>query len=71
MIVDLVRNDLSQTATKGSVEVEELCEIYSFETVHQMISTVTCEAKESISFTDIFFIPKPHSLSLTTKTQLC
>ena len=30
MIVDLVRNDLSQTATKGSVKVEELCAIYSF-----------------------------------------
>lgn len=40
MIVDLVRNDLSQTATKGSVEVEELCEIYSFKQVHQMISTL-------------------------------
>ena len=53
MIVDLVRNDLSKVAEKNSVHVEELCEIYSFETVHQMISTVTCEAKESISFTDI------------------
>ena len=41
MIVDLVRNDLSQTATKGSVEVEELCKIYSFKQVHQMISTIT------------------------------
>lgn len=40
MIVDLVRNDLSHTATKGSVAVEELCGIYSFEQVHQMISTV-------------------------------
>lgn len=40
MIVDLVRNDLSHTATKGSVKVEELCEIYSFKQVHQMISTV-------------------------------
>ncbi|RZK10330.1 MAG: anthranilate synthase component I family protein, partial [Flavobacterium sp.] len=40
MIVDLVRNDLSRTAQKGSVEVEELCEIYSFLQVHQMISTV-------------------------------
>ena len=53
MIVDLVRDDLSKVAQKNSVHVEELCEIYSFETVHQMISTVTCEAKESISFTDI------------------
>jgi len=41
MIVDLVRNDLSQTAIKGSVKIEELCKVYSFRQVHQMISTVT------------------------------
>lgn len=41
MITDLVRNDLSRTAQKGSVEVAELCAIYSFMQVHQMISTVT------------------------------
>jgi para-aminobenzoate synthetase component 1 len=41
MITDLVRNDLSRTAKKGSVEVEELCVIYSFLQVHQMISTIT------------------------------
>lgn len=40
MIVDLVRNDLSLTATRGSVEVEELCKVYTFDQVHQMISTV-------------------------------
>nr|WP_297307236.1 anthranilate synthase component I family protein [uncultured Flavobacterium sp.] len=43
MIVDLVRNDLSKTATKGSVQVEELCEIYTFDQVHQMISTIVSE----------------------------
>ena len=43
MIVDIVRNDLSRTAKKSSVKVEELCEIYSYETVHQMISTVVSE----------------------------
>jgi para-aminobenzoate synthetase component 1 len=43
MIVDLVRNDLSHTATKGSVQVEELCEVYTFKQVHQMISTVVSE----------------------------
>jgi len=43
MIVDLVRNDLSKTATKGSVKVTELCKVYSFDQVHQMISTVTAE----------------------------
>lgn len=41
MIVDLVRNDLSKSAVKGSVKVEELCKVYSFEQVHQMISTIT------------------------------
>ena len=41
MIVDLVRNDLSKSAIKGSVEVKELCEVYTYEQVHQMISTVT------------------------------
>lgn len=40
MIVDLVRNDLSKTASKGSVEVEELCGAYSFKQVHHLISTV-------------------------------
>ncbi|MEM0543572.1 anthranilate synthase component I family protein [Flavobacterium sp. j3] len=49
MIVDLVRNDLSHTALKGSVEVEELCEIFSFEQVHQMISTVTSKVENSTS----------------------
>ncbi|MDC8004768.1 anthranilate synthase component I family protein [Aureisphaera galaxeae] len=46
MITDLVRNDLSRFAIKGSVGVEELCKIYSFEQVHQMISTITCEIPE-------------------------
>ena len=41
MIVDLVRNDLSKSAVKGSVKVEELCEVYSFKQVHQMISTIS------------------------------
>ncbi|WP_264564658.1 anthranilate synthase component I family protein [Flavobacterium sp. N3904] len=41
MITDLVRNDLSRTAQKATVEVKELCGIYSFLQVHQMISTIT------------------------------
>ncbi|MEM6686476.1 MAG: aminodeoxychorismate synthase component I [Bacteroidota bacterium] len=47
MIVDLVRNDLAKTAIKGSVQVEELCKIYTFDQVHQMISTVTSEVTEA------------------------
>lgn len=49
MIVDLVRNDLTKSAIPGTVKVEELFGIYSFEQVHQMISTVTCLKDESIS----------------------
>ena len=41
MIVDLVRNDLSKTAQKETVQVEELFKVYTFEQVHQLISTVT------------------------------
>ncbi|GGC91290.1 para-aminobenzoate synthase [Flavobacterium lutivivi] len=49
MIVDLVRNDLSHTATKGSVEVEELCKIYTFKQVHQMISTIVSNVEPDTS----------------------
>ncbi|MBY0486999.1 MAG: anthranilate synthase component I family protein [Flavobacteriaceae bacterium] len=49
MIVDLVRNDLSKTATKGSVEVEELCQIYTFKQVHQMISTIVSKVEHTTS----------------------
>ena len=48
MITDLVRNDLSRVAKKGTVAVQELCKIYTFEQVHQMISTIVCEVPESI-----------------------
>ncbi|MEO7977901.1 anthranilate synthase component I family protein [Flavobacterium sp.] len=53
MITDLVRNDLSHTAQKGSVEVVELCKIYSFLQVHQMISTVTSKLDRQYSPIDV------------------
>ncbi len=53
MIVDLVRNDLSKTALKGSVKVEELCKIYTFDQVHQMISTVTSKVENTTHLIDI------------------
>lgn len=49
MIVDLVRNDLSKLATKNSVSVERLCDVHSFKTVHQLVSSITCELKEEVS----------------------
>ncbi len=53
MIVDLVRNDLSKIAQKNSVQVDELFGVYSFNTVHQLISTISCEVRHECSFTDI------------------
>ncbi|QTY28064.1 anthranilate synthase component I family protein [Flavobacterium sp. CS20] len=53
MIVDLVRNDLSKIAKKNSVKVDDLCKIYSFKQVHQMISTISAELKPEIGLKDI------------------
>ncbi|GLB52346.1 para-aminobenzoate synthase [Neptunitalea chrysea] len=53
MIVDLVRNDLSHFATKGSVKVAELCEVYTFEQVHQLISTVVAEVPMDVNSVDL------------------
>lgn len=53
MIVDLVRNDLSRVAERGSVKVDELFGVYTFPQVHQLISTVSCELKKDYSFRDV------------------
>ena len=53
MITDLVRNDLSKFADKGSVKVTELCQVYSFKQVHQMISTVTCQVDKSLTAVNV------------------
>ena len=53
MAVDVARNDLSRFAKKGSVSVNKLYNIETFETVHQMVSTVSCELKGGKNFDDI------------------
>jgi para-aminobenzoate synthetase component 1 len=59
MIVDLVRNDLSRIAERGTVKVDELFGIYEFETVNQMISTISCALKKGIRLEDIFLSTFP------------
>ena len=53
MIVDLVRNDLNRVCASGSVRVEDLFGVYSFSTVHHMISTVTGTLRPDATFEQI------------------
>ena len=59
MITDLVRNDLSRSAQKGTVQVQELCGIYSFQQVHQMISTITSKLDNKFSNVDVLRMTFP------------
>jgi len=54
MITDLVRNDMSKIAQRGSVGVDELFGIYSFPTVHQMISTVRANLHPDYGWKAVF-----------------
>jgi para-aminobenzoate synthetase component 1 len=53
MITDLVRNDLSAHASRGSVRVEELFGVKSFRSLHQLVSTVSAEIKHGHKWTDV------------------
>ena len=54
MVVDLVRNDLSQVCREGTVKVEELFGVYTYPQVHQMISTISGELKPGITLCELF-----------------
>ena len=53
MIVDLVRNDLSRVAEKGSVKVKNLNKLNTFKRVHQLISTIEAEIAVKTKFSKI------------------
>ena len=53
MIVDLMRNDISRVCQPGTVNVDELCALKSFETVHHLVSKVTGELKRNMNAIDI------------------
>ncbi|MBX7182185.1 MAG: anthranilate synthase component I family protein [Bacteroidia bacterium] len=54
MIVDLTRNDLSKICFPGSVKVNELCGVYTFPNVHQMVSTVQGRLMENYTPENLF-----------------
>lgn len=53
MITDLVRNDLSRIAVRGTVRVDELFGVHTFERSHQMITTVSAVPRPGTNFMDI------------------
>ncbi|MBY0386338.1 aminodeoxychorismate synthase component I [bacterium] len=54
MIVDLLRNDLGKIAHPGTVKVEELFKIQTFETVHQMTSKISAQIESSTPIVELF-----------------
>ena len=59
MIVDLLRNDLSKTAAKDSVQVTELFGHYKFESVHHLISTVVSKLESGLDNFDLLATTLP------------
>ncbi|ROP74175.1 anthranilate synthase component I family protein [Curtobacterium sp. PhB115] len=53
MIVDLLRNDLLRTALPGSVHVDRLCDVETYASVHQMVSTIGAVLPEGTSRADV------------------
>ncbi|HEY0313143.1 MAG TPA: aminodeoxychorismate synthase component I [Allosphingosinicella sp.] len=53
MIVDLLRNDLSRVAARGSVAVPRLFEVEEYPTVQQMTSTVTAQLRDGLGPVDL------------------
>lgn len=54
MITDLIRNDLGKLATPGTVHTQDLFQVESYDSVHQMTSTVTAKLRPDTRIWDLF-----------------
>ncbi|MFU8818371.1 MAG: aminodeoxychorismate synthase component I [Desulfurivibrio sp.] len=54
MIVDLLRNDLGRICHPGTVRTTALFEVESYETLHQMTSTIQGELRAGVDLAEIF-----------------
>jgi len=59
MIVDMIRNDLGRVARTGTVVTPDLFEVETYETLHQMVSTVRARLRPDATWRDIFLATFP------------
>lgn len=79
MIANLVKKELTKIARESEVNIDELYGVYTFETVHQLISTLSATVDEELSFSDIIDVlfpmgsmtgsPKEESLQLLDRFE--